>query len=53
MATVTFFNLSEEKQEKVIRAAISEFSKYGFEKGNIGEICKKCRSCKGKYLSVL
>jgi hypothetical protein len=36
----TFFNLSFEKQEKVMRAAISEFSIYGFEKGIVGDIAK-------------
>lgn len=43
----TFFNLSEEKQENVMRAAISEFSKHGFEKGNIGEIAKSAGVAKG------
>jgi AcrR family transcriptional regulator len=43
----TFFNLSEEKQENVIRAAVSEFLKYGFEKGNIGNIAKSAGVAKG------
>lgn len=37
----TFINLSEEKQEKVMRSAISEFVKNGFEKGNITSIAKE------------
>lgn len=47
MPKETFFNLSEEKQENVMRAAISEFVKHGFEKGNIGDIAKKAGVAKG------
>lgn len=47
MPKETFFNLSEEKQENVMRAAISEFSKHGFEKGNIGDIAKIAGVAKG------
>ena len=36
----TFFNLPMEKQEKVMRSAISEIIKYGFEKANVGNIAK-------------
>jgi len=43
----TFFNLSFEKQEKVMRAAISEFSIYGFEKGNVWDIAKNAGVAKG------
>jgi AcrR family transcriptional regulator len=43
----TFFNLNEEKQEKVIRAAINEFLNKGFEKGNIGEIARNAGVAKG------
>ncbi|MFL0194053.1 TetR/AcrR family transcriptional regulator [Clostridium sp. WILCCON 0269] len=43
----TFFNLNEEKQESVMRAAIDEFLKYGFEKGNIGNIAKNAGIAKG------
>ncbi|WP_223067308.1 TetR/AcrR family transcriptional regulator [Paenibacillus caui] len=43
----TFFNLSEEKQDKVMRSAISEFLNQGFEKGNIGEIAKQAGVAKG------
>lgn len=43
----TFFNLSPEKQEKVMRAAISEFVNRGFEKGNIGDIAKSAGVSKG------
>ncbi len=47
MPKETFFNLNEEKQEKVMRAAISEFIKHGFEKGNIGDIAKNAGVAKG------
>lgn len=43
----TFSNLNEEKQEKLVRAAISEFLKHGFEKGNIGDIAKSAGVAKG------
>jgi AcrR family transcriptional regulator len=47
MPKETFFNLNEEKQEKVMRSAISEFLKHGFEKGNIGDIAKNAGVAKG------
>lgn len=47
MPKETFFNLSEDKQEKVLRAAINEFVNSGYEKGNIGEIAKKAGVAKG------
>ncbi|KOA20341.1 putative HTH-type transcriptional regulator YvdT [Clostridium homopropionicum DSM 5847] len=47
MPKETFFNLNEEKQEKVMRAAISQFSMHGFEKGNIGDIAKNAGVAKG------
>lgn len=43
----TFFNLSEEKQEKVMRSAINEFLNNGFEKGNIGDIAMRAEVSKG------
>lgn len=43
----TFFNLPSEKQEKIMRAAIHEFSKHGFEKGNVGDIAKSAAVAKG------
>lgn len=43
----TFFNLSKEKQENVIRSAVSEFLRYGFEKGNVGNIAKNAGVAKG------
>lgn len=43
----TFHNLPPEKQEKIMRASISEFVKNGFEKGNVGEIAKNACVAKG------
>lgn len=43
----TFLNLSTEKQEKVMRSAISEFLMHGFEKGKIGNIAKNAGVAKG------
>jgi len=47
MPKETFSNLNEEKQEKVMRAAIAEYSKHGFEKANIGNIAKNAGVAKG------
>lgn len=47
MPKETFFNLNEEKQEKIMRTAISEFLNRGFEKGNIGDIAKSAGVAKG------
>jgi AcrR family transcriptional regulator len=43
----TFLNLPLEKQEKVMRAAISEFLKHGFEKGNVADIARNAEVAKG------
>jgi len=43
----TFFNLTFEKQEKVMRSAISEIIKCGFEKANVGNIAKNAGVAKG------
>jgi AcrR family transcriptional regulator len=43
----TFMNLSPDKQEKVMRSAIKEFTKNGFDKGNIGDIAKCAGVAKG------
>ena len=40
MPKETFFNFREDKQEKIIRSAVSEFLKLGFDKGNISHIAK-------------
>lgn len=43
----TFINLPIEKQEKVMRSAINEFIKNGFEKANVGDIAKNAGVAKG------
>lgn len=47
MPKETFLNLSEEKQELIMRAAIDEFMNRGYEKGNIGDIAKAAGVAKG------
>lgn len=47
MPKETFFNLPIEKQEKVMRSAISEIIKYGFDKANVGNIAKNAGVAKG------
>lgn len=43
----TFLNLTIEKQEKVMRSAINEFIKDGYEKANVGDIAKNAGVAKG------
>ncbi|ROR27293.1 TetR family transcriptional regulator [Mobilisporobacter senegalensis] len=43
----TFINLPIEKQEKVMRSAINEFIKNGFEKANVGNIANIAGIAKG------
>lgn len=43
----TFYNLDEDKKERIMRAAIGEFSAHGFEKGNIGNAAKNAGVSKG------
>lgn len=40
MPKETFFNFHEDKQEKIIRSAVSEFLKFGFDKGSISHIAR-------------
>jgi AcrR family transcriptional regulator len=47
MPKETFLNLPLEKQEKVMRAAIKEFLKHGFEKGNVADIARNAEVAKG------
>ena len=47
MPKKTFLNLSEEKQEKIMRAAIAEILNNGYEKANIGTIAKNAGVAKG------
>lgn len=47
MPKETFFNLKEEKQEKVMRTAINEFLSCGYEGANVGKIAKRASVAKG------
>ena len=47
MPKSTFFNLPNEKQDKIIRDSIREFAQKGYDKGNIGEIAKNSNVAKG------
>lgn len=43
----TFLKLNDEKQERIIRSAVSEFNKHGYEKSNVSEIAKSAEVAKG------
>ncbi|MBI9050331.1 MAG: TetR/AcrR family transcriptional regulator [Anaerolineaceae bacterium] len=43
----TFFRLDENKQERVMRSAVDEFQKNGFEHAKVGNIAKKAGIAKG------
>ncbi|MFA0814685.1 MAG: TetR/AcrR family transcriptional regulator [Anaerofustis sp.] len=47
MPKETFLRLPEQKQETVMRAAIGEFMRCGFEKANVGTIAKNAEIAKG------
>jgi len=47
MPKETFFNLDEQKKERIMRAAVNEFCMHGFEKGNIGNVSRKAGVSKG------
>ncbi len=47
MPKQTFISLPEEKQEKIMRAGINQFIRFGYEKGNVGEIAKAAGVAKG------
>ncbi|MDD3224708.1 MAG: TetR/AcrR family transcriptional regulator [Clostridium sp.] len=43
----TLLNLEEKKRNKIIRAAVMEFSNKGYDKGNVSEIAKEAGVSKG------
>jgi AcrR family transcriptional regulator len=47
MPKETFFNLKEEKQERILRCAISEFRGHGFSGANVGTIAGSAGVAKG------
>jgi len=49
LPTNTFFNLTEKKKNRVINAAIDEFSEKGYTKASITNIVNKAEIAKGSY----
>lgn len=47
MPEEVFFNLNEEKKERIITAAMVEFGKYGYENSSTNRIVKDCGISKG------
>lgn len=45
----TFFNLPEEKKDRIIEIAIDEFSEYDYHKASISRIVKKAEIAKGSF----
>ncbi len=49
MPKQTFFNLPEEKREKIVSAAVDEFAEYGFEAASINRIVANSGIAKGSF----
>jgi len=49
MPTETFFNLPDEKKERIIEAAVDEFAENGFENAKVNEIVRKSSIPKGSF----
>ncbi|OQY09531.1 MAG: hypothetical protein B6I29_03190 [Marinitoga sp. 4572_148] len=49
MPTKTFFNLPEEKRNRIINAALEEFSENLFSKVSVNKIVKKSKISKGSF----
>jgi AcrR family transcriptional regulator len=47
MPEEVFFNLNEEKKERIINAAMIEFATYGYENSSTNRIIKECGISKG------
>lgn len=47
MPEEVFFNLNEEKKERIINTAMREFATYGYENSSTNRIVKECRISKG------
>lgn len=47
MPEEVFFNLNEEKKERIINAAMIEFATYGYENSSTNRIVKECGISKG------
>ncbi len=49
MPSQTFFNLTEEKQAKVLEAAVTEFSRVPYDKASINQIIKQADISRGSF----
>ncbi|MDF2547571.1 MAG: transcriptional regulator, TetR family [Anaerosolibacter sp.] len=49
MPKSTFFNLPEEKREKIMESAIDEFAQYSYQKGSINRIVERAEIAKGSF----
>ena len=45
----TFFNLSQEKREKIEQAALNEFAEYGYDNSNMNRIVASSQIAKGSF----
>ena len=52
MPSETFFKLPEDKKNKILQAAQTEFSRVSFEEASIKNIVNNARNCKRKFLSI-
>jgi AcrR family transcriptional regulator len=49
MPKSTFFNLAEEKREKIVESAIDEFAQYSYQQASINRIVEKAEIAKGSF----
>ncbi len=49
MPKSTFFNLPEEKKEKIVESAIDEFAQYSYQQASINRIVEKAEIAKGSF----
>ena len=49
MPKQTFFNLPQEKRQKIEQAALDEFSEYGFDNSNMNRIVAQSKIAKGSF----
>ena len=49
MPKETFYNLNEEKKEKIEKAIINEFSRNSFEKASISNIIEEAKIPRGSF----
>ena len=49
MPSQTFFNLSEEKREAIVKVALDEFSRFDYSSASISRIVRKTGIAKGSF----